>query len=328
MGTIVAAMATSHAFTFMNPSGWDEFRTRNRESLRRRTGMEPPPHAQIDKETLEANQTRHLRITQAHDALRVQLADARPSALVIIGDDQNENFTTMLPQIAVYVGAPGKTLRTGGHFARSSRAYPIHHDLAAAICDRAVGEGFDITSITEFTPNELKSHAHVQVLEAIAGDLDIPLVLIFVNAIHHPTIEPGRCYALGEMIARAVAGRPAHERVAICASGGLSHFTAGYPWKIYGGPFTYGDISEDFDRRAVELIERGEGRELSHLSGADLLKHGEVEMRAWITLLGTVGNTIPRFTVYEPFYRALMGMAVVSWPGNAQRPAHNGIADG
>jgi aromatic ring-opening dioxygenase LigB subunit len=315
MGAIVAGMATSHAFTFIDPSGWDEFRARNRESLRRRTGMEPPPHAQIEKETPESNQVRHQRIMQAHDALRAQLAEARPDALIIIGDDQNENFTTVLPQIAVYVGAQGKTLRTGGHFARGAREYAIHRELAAAICGRGAAEGFDITAVTEFTPEELRSHAHVQVLEALAGELDIPLVLVFVNAIHFPAIEPSRCYALGQMIARTVAGRPADERVAICASGGLSHFTAGYPWKIYEGPFTYGDISEDFDRRAIGLIERGEGRALSEMSGADFLTHGDVEMRAWVTLLGAVGNTVPNFAVYEPFYRALMGMAVVSWPG-------------
>jgi hypothetical protein len=314
MGTIVAGMATSHAFTFVEPTGWDEFRARNRESLQRRTGMEPPPpHAQIEQETLEANQARYLRIRQAHDALRAQLVEAKPTALVIIGDDQNENFTTMLPQIAVYVGTPGKSLRTGGHFARSARQFPVHHALAATICEHGAREGFDIASIIEFTPVELKSHAHVQVLEALAGELDIPVVLVFVNAIHHPTIEPGRCHALGQMIARAIAASPSHERVALCASGGLSHFTAGYPWKIYKGPFVYGDISVDFDRAAMKSIADGEGSALAKMTGEDLMLHGDVEMRAWVTLLGVVGNAIPSFAIYEPFYRAVMGMGVVSW---------------
>ncbi len=308
-------MATSHAFTFVDPSGWDAFRTRNRESLRRRTGMEPPPHPQIETETLATNETRYARVRQAHDALRRQLAEEKPDALIVIGDDQNENFTSLLPQIAVFVGTSAKSLRLGGHFARGSRQYAVHHELAQAICARGVREGFDITAVTEFNPEDLKSHAHVQVLEALASNADIPVVLVFVNAIHYPAIEPHRCYALGQMMARTIADRPAQERVAICASGGLSHFTAGYPWKIYDGPFTYGDISEDFDRRAIRLIEQGEGEALSAVTSAELLAHGNIEMRSWITLLGAIGAVPPRFTVYEPFYRAVTGMAVASWPG-------------
>ena len=315
MGKIVAGMATSHAFTFVEPDGWDEFRARNRESLLRRMGMAPPPNPRIEMETLAENERRYARVREAHEALRSQLADEKPDALIVIGDDQNENFTAMLPQIAIFVGAPGKSLRLGGHFAKGNREYAVHRELAQSLCIRGVEEGFDIAAITEFNPEELKSHAHVQILEAFASSEGIPVVLIFVNAIHVPAIEPGRCFALGQMIARAIAGRPALERVAICASGGLSHFTAGYPWKAYTGAYTYGDISEDFDRHAIRLMLAGEGEQLSKLSSADLMSHGDIEMRAWITLLGAMGAIPPRLMVYEPFYRAVTGMAVASWSG-------------
>jgi aromatic ring-opening dioxygenase LigB subunit len=102
--------------------------------------------------------------------------------------------------------------------------------------------------------------------------------------------------------------------LALCASGGLSHFTAGYPWKRYQGPFGYGAISEDFDRRAIAWMERGEGERLAELSGAELLAHGNIELRSWIALLGALGPVRTRFAVYEPFFRAVMGMGVASWP--------------
>ena len=44
------------------------------------------------------------------------------------------------------------------------------------------------------------------------------------------------------------------------------------------------------------------------------MANGDIELRTWIVLLGIIGNTAPQLTVYEPFYRAIMGMAVVSWP--------------
>jgi aromatic ring-opening dioxygenase LigB subunit len=139
-------------------------------------------------------------------------------------------------------------------------------------------------------------------------------VLIFLNAIHHPAITPRRCFALGTLLRQVIVERPAAERAMICASGGLSHFTAGYPWTHYRGPFSYGAISQDFDRRVLAHIANGEGSALADFSSDDLMANGDIELRAWIALLGAVGPVPARFAVYEPFYRALMGMAVASWP--------------
>ncbi len=58
---------------------------------------------------------------------------------------------------------------------------------------------------------------------------------------------------------------------------------------------------------------RGEGKKLSGLSAQDLLDHGDIEMRSWILLLGAVGKTPAKVLAYEPFYRAIMGMAVAYW---------------
>ncbi len=312
MGTIAAGMATSHAFTFMDPEAWDGFRERNRDSYKRRRGEDAPILPQAERETLEENRARFKRVTEAHDALRRQLAEAEPDALFLIGDDQNEVFTVAnVPQLAVYVG-PEFTLSR--RFCDSPARYRSHAALADATVAVGVAEGFDIALLGSFEGDELASHAHAQVLDALLPDAGLPVVLIFVNAIHHPAIEPKRCHEFGRMLARMVAGRPADERVAVCASGGLSHFTAGYPWAHYAGPFTYGAISEAFDRDALSAIEAGDGARLAELTGEELLAHGNIEMRSWITLLGAMGPVQSRFTVYEPFYRAIMGMAVASWP--------------
>jgi aromatic ring-opening dioxygenase catalytic subunit (LigB family) len=141
----------------------------------------------------------------------------------------------------------------------------------------------------------------------------IPVVLLFVNAIHVPAPSPARCYRLGQAIREIVESRPGHERVAVYASGGLSHFTAGYPWKAYKGPFSYGSISEEFDRQALELMGRGEAAKLAQLSSQDLLANGDIEMRSWLVLLGMVGSIPMRLLAYEPLYSALMGMTVGYW---------------
>jgi len=64
----------------------------------------------------------------------------------------------------------------------------------------------------------------------------------------------------------------------------------------------------------VDAIQKGRGLDLAHyLTSNDLLAHGAVELRSWLTLLGVVGPLTPRWVVYEPFYRGLMGMGVAVW---------------
>jgi len=99
----------------------------------------------------------------------------------------------------------------------------------------------------------------------------------------------------------------------VYASGGLSHFSAGYPWGHYKGPCTLGSICHDFDRKLVAWMQNGKGHELAALSNKDLIQNGEIELRQWITLMGIVGSSKPELLVYEPFYRGLLGMAVGYW---------------
>lgn len=312
MGTIVSAMATSHAFTFQSPDSWDSFREKNRQSYRNRRGKEPSLNSKLAEETLERNEERFERISSAHKSLMGELIKLTPDALILIGDDQNEVFSGVTqPQIAIYVG-PDFTLSR--RFATSSAVYTVNVDIADQILKLGAEAGIKIQSIQKFEGDILASHAHAQVLDALLPNGTTPVVLVFVNAVHYPALEPGSCYELGQLIGRVIKALPASNRITICASGGLSHFTAGYPWDNYDGPYSYGDISEDFDRKMIDAMDRGAGEELAKLSGTDLLTHGNIELRTWIVLLGAIGRTKPNFIIYEPFYRAIMGMAVASWP--------------
>jgi hypothetical protein len=312
MGRIAGAFATSHAFTFLEPSGWDEFRTRNRDSFQKRRGRAAPVRPEIERETDAAVVPRFQRIRAAHDAVRAQIAETNPDVLILIGDDQNENLTSRnIPQIGIYSGGEFQLSKRWG---QTTARFQPHAEFAQALLEQGVEDGFDLASLGGFENDELMSHAHAQVLEAFVPEADIPVVLIFINAIHPPALTPKRCFELGQLIGRVVAARPTDERAMICASGGLSHFTAGYPWRHYTGPFDYGSISESFDRQIIEHIQSGHGAALAELTSADLLTHGDIELRAWIALLGALGPVPSQIMVYEPFYRAIMGMAVATWP--------------
>jgi hypothetical protein len=309
MSQIAAALASSHAMAFYGPEAWDERRAIVRARYTRQYGVEPPEQPEIDGETFEGNQARYARIRDGFELLRRQMEALRPDTIVLIGDDQGENYREdNLPQFAIYIGDELVAGRGG-----SGRRYRCDTALARAILMEGVEAGFDLASSKRFPDDALISHAHVQVMDFLDPEASIPVVPIFINAIHVPAPTPRRCLELGQLLRTIIEAQPDDKRVVLYASGGLSHFTSGYPWPHYEGPHTLGWISVDFDRRVVETIAAGRGAELARLSSKDLLDNGDIEMRQWITLVGTIGDRKPDHIVYEPFFRGLMGMATAYW---------------
>jgi len=87
------------------------------------------------------------------------------------------------------------------------------------------------------------------------------------------------------------------------ASGGMSHFP---------GTDRYAAPDYDFDRQLLQKLSAGRGRETAALTGEELEKSGNVELRTWITLLGAVGDARAEVICYEPSWHH--GNAVVVWP--------------
>src|SRR5438552_11895023 len=105
MGRVIAGLASSHANALREPSLWDMGRQRNREMYARRYGSLPPEQPQVAEETDDEICGRYARIREMFDFIRLSLEEMKPDVLVLLGDDQNENFTTAnLPQIAIYLG--------------------------------------------------------------------------------------------------------------------------------------------------------------------------------------------------------------------------------
>ena len=314
MGSLVAAMASSHAFAVAPPEKWDELRERNRSVYAQRQNIAaPPPHPRVSEESWDDVQSRYGRIRSGLLQLKRTIEEAKPEALLVIGDDQNENYTSQnVPQFAIYTGPEAVFF---DRLFKVEKIYPCAAEISRTILDSAVKADFDLSFSETFPDKRLISHAHAEpLMRILLPAADVPIVPIYVNAIHPPGPTPGRCYAFGQMLGETIRNHLADTRIAVYASGGLSHFTAGYPWGYYRGPFGYGHISEDFDRRVLQWMADGEASKLAGLSSAELLDHGEIELRSWIVLAGVVGAARAQVLAYEPLYRGLMGMAVAQWP--------------
>lgn len=314
MSTLSAGMASSHAATVVEPVKWDEGRAANRESYKKRYGTEPAIHPKALQEKMEVRESRYKWIRDALEFLRRKLQESRPDAVILVGDDQDENFSEdNWPQIAIYVGDEFfSTKREGGRRERGPR-YECHAGLANDLLRGLVEREFDISYSKKFPNSELLSHAHCQILDRLLPEANIPVVPLFVNATHPPIITPRRCFSLGQAVREIIDNRSGSERVVVFASGGISHFPAGFPWRYYKGPFTYGSISEEFDRKIMEQIARGEGDMLAQLTSQELIENGNDEMRSWIIAVGAIGKARPYLLNYEALYSAGTGMAVGYW---------------
>ena len=308
---VVAAFATSHAYTFQEPETWDKRRERSKANVAKKAGRLAPDTKEAQAETLEDNRKRYAPIREAHAKIREQLKRCRADAVLLIGDDQSENFTAdNMPQFLVYTGED----YTADDWDRKLAAVvESHPEIAKKLVAGCVEEGFDVAWSESFRENTLLSHAHTEPILYLIRGSGVPVVPVFVNAVHPPAPSAARCYAFGQALGRVIAKDLPDKRIVLCASGGLSHFSPSHPWAHHVGGRYVGDIAVDFDRRIVEWMRQGHGEQLAKFSARELIENGEGELRQWIVMLGAIGDARPEFLVYEPLYRSIMGMGVGYW---------------
>lgn len=312
MAELIGGFATSHATAFMKPEEWDPFRTKMRAMYRERIGELPDEQPQVSEETLDDIKHRYRRIEEAHSLIRQRIRQLRPDAVIVLGNDQNENFGEFAaPQFAVYTGSD--TI-VDDWLSGTKRPYPCEPEVAMALLEGLVEQGFDVVQTSRFADNTLKAHAHAQVFANLMPEADIPVIPIFVNAITPPLASARRCFAFGEAIGNAIASRLPGKRVMIGVSGGLSHFTVGYPYKALKVRRDIGTICPEFDEKLIGWMNAGELHRFSELTDEDLLNNGDVEFRQGLAFLGALpSGAVPDTLEYEVFYRGFMGFWAGYW---------------
>ena len=209
------------------------------------------------------------------------LDEAKPDVAIVIGNDHMETFfLTSVPTFAILAGE-----RSRAEFARKSYDLPIHQGLAEDLLDKLVNAGFDMA----YSQDAVLGHAFAAVYEWVIEGRKIPVVPIFVNAYLPPLPTPRRCEELGKVIAKVIADRP--ERVAIIASGGMSHFPG--TWKYPKPDFA-------FDYWAIAQMEKGNHEALLSLTSEQLDLVGNTEMLSWMILFGAMGNQPGELLTYQP----------------------------
>jgi 2,3-dihydroxyphenylpropionate 1,2-dioxygenase len=210
------------------------------------------------------------------------LDETKPDVIVFLGSDHVETFSvTCIPSFAVIAGS-----RAIARFAGRDYTLRVHREMAEDLLDKLVVEHeFDVA----YSEDAELGHAFAVPFEYIIGGRNIPIVPFFTNVYVPPLPTPKRCAALGRAIAHIIGGRP--ERVALVASGGMSHFP---------GTRKYLTPEFDFDRWLVSQLESGNTDALLNMTGTQLDEVGNTEMLTWAVMFGAIGPQAGELIEYIP----------------------------
>jgi aromatic ring-opening dioxygenase catalytic subunit (LigB family) len=210
-----------------------------------------------------------------------ELEESKPDAVIVIGSDHLETFfLSSVPTFAILSGE-----FSHAEFAGRRYEMPIHQGLAEDLLDKLMSAGFDLG----YSQDAVLGHAFAAVYEWVIEKRPIPVVPIFVNAYLPPLPTAKRCAELGKAIAKVIAARP--EKVAIVASGGMSHFP---------GTWKYPKPDFEFDYWAISQIEKGNHDVLINLTNEQLDEVGNTEMLSWMIMFGAIGNQPGELVTYQP----------------------------
>lgn len=258
------------------------------------------------------------RCQAAMDRLAAEVAAATPDLVIIVGDDQRELYTANnQPALAVYHGDTIMTMASLGRpdapewVLQMGRGYMMdqHHEIPAAsawglaLIHSLVDQGFDVTASAgvEDAKKAGFGHAFGFVVQRLFGGRTIPVLPVMLNTYYPPNVpSTARCISLGQAIARAIQEHPSDARVAVIASGGLSHFV----------------VDEVLDRQVLKAIADNDLDALRCIPRA-ALNSGSSEILNWVVTAGALSGIPVSWQDYIPLYRTPAGTGVgagfVAW---------------
>lgn len=271
-----------------------------------------PPEFAAETPAVIAEHAR--RVTAGFAALRAQIDAVKPDAVFIIGDDQNELFSSsLIPSFAMFVGAEAEGTYSITWIGEKPQdnwiKLPCHAAIAKIALNGLVERGFDLAYAEKLVPQARPElgigHAFTRISRVMEFiESGIPIVPIFTNAYHPPLPSAARCYALGQALRDVFKNRP--ERVAIYGSGGLSHDPR--------GPRA-GEVDEKLDRWVLDRLAQGDDAALKRLFTPDIacFGAGTGEIRNWVAVAGAYEGVKATVVDYIPSRNAVTGLGFAYW---------------
>jgi 2,3-dihydroxyphenylpropionate 1,2-dioxygenase len=268
-------------------------------------------------------------------ALGTHVMAARPDVLIVAGPDHFRSlFYANMPAFCIGVGRV-----TGwGDWETRSGELPALPAFARYLHRELLASDFDPSSSYDMPID----HGLTQPLELCEIPPDLPIVPLIVNANAPPRPSLRRCFALGVALRRAIERCTEPLRVAVIASGGLSHsppagdIEHGSPETverlIHGAQTVRSDesgrvnhilsnvatlargINPGWDQMLLARLGAGEGATLAAELTDEAIDAGGAngghEVRTWFVAAGVAGSRPFTALSYAPIPELITGMAV------------------
>lgn len=248
---------------------------------------------------------------EALDRLAQELNAATPDVVVVIGDDQDELFSlSNMPSVSIFYGkdivthpreikesSPSWLPTVAEGYAQDDAhvfegAPEFARDLIRNLIDRHV----DIGAAAKVDDSRIAGfgHAYGFIAKRLFGERQIPMVPVLLNTYFPPNVlTPARCHDIGRLLRAAIEQHPSDLRVAIIASGGLSHFI----------------VDEKLDRTVTNAVATDDCVVLRSLP-TSALNAGSSEILNWVMAAGALEGLQNRWMEYQPLYRTPAGTGI------------------
>lgn len=275
-----------------------------------------------EQATLDVWRRRYPQCRLAITRLAEIFAASHVDVAVLVGNDQMECFSdSLVPAFAVLYGdrivnseyspdrltrlPPGIEISMRGRIPPGGAVYPAHADLGTHIISSVIADEFDVAAMQSL-PGDLTPHAFGFVYRQIMRDEVVPNVPVFINTFHPPNQPTARrCYDFGKSLLRAIQSWQSDARIALIATGGLTHFV----------------IDEHVDQIFLQALRDGDIGKIADL-GEAVFQAGTSEIKNWLPVAGAMAQLgwQPQLVDYVPCYRSAAGtgnaMAFLHWgPG-------------
>jgi 2,3-dihydroxyphenylpropionate 1,2-dioxygenase len=283
------------------------------------------------------------RFLQTTKEMKKWIQETGADVIVLVSDDHfNSYFYDHMPSFTIGIGE----CEGWGDWQIPEYNIPVQQDLAKHILHTGLESNIDFA----FTMRMKVDHGHTQAIYFLNSDLDIPVVPIAVNTAAPPLPTMDRCFQLGETLRQSIESWESDKKVAIVASGGLSHWVPipkidsekqedqGLIHILKNGrqeieqleeyldsrktrvtSLQMGPVNEEWDRLLLQLINDKDFDSLRKWTSEFIEEkggNGGQEIRNWLVLLGALQGFESNVAFYEPIPEWVTGMAIVQFAGS------------
>jgi aromatic ring-opening dioxygenase catalytic subunit (LigB family) len=242
------------------------------------------------------------RLEKAFRTLGERMARALPDVLLVVSPDHWSNFfLDNVPAVCIGVGGSHEGPPEPWMKAFPHRELAGHPAFALHLVREAMNHGFEPS-----VSHRLKlDHGICIPLWRMSLERLPRIVPMIVNSIEPPLPSLSRCLAWGRQVADAIRSYPEDVKVAVLATGGLSH-SIGEP--------TMGAIYEDFDKETIRRFALPEQELIAYLE-EELPSHGNgsEEVRNWLVAHGAAGARGFELVDYLPVPKVIVGCGFAAW---------------